>query len=714
MICIECGGTAINNTELCENCLEVNRPEAVSLDMVRQRDMSMSCAACQRMIFSDSKQCTNCRKSYHVSCDSSEGLTLNGYVCSTCHRRNQVLNDDMMLPISSTAPHREQNAPLSPFSDSTVHQISLQMPTGPMTSGYPSNPDFGEMYTQMTGSSIREHNQQHGQQMMTQTQLMDEISDGGATNDSDRNSSPFYQETSDYDEDFVPVSSRGRGRGGGGKKKPGRGQSTGSRRQTNPGPTGYFSAVQVRAMGDIPQPTSTRGKRGKRGNGTATPRQSGKGPGRGRGRGRGSSMQISSVLQQQPQHDAIMEVDESMLDDENSRQSGGSRTDGAEYHRMAVVCRVNDEFLQKACLCLMCGGVGKGEESSMIACSNCAQTYHTYCVNLHEKFNPALTKRGWRCLDCLICEGCGNGGDETKLMLCEECDVSNHCYCIKPPLDKVPSGPYRCQWCIRCRRCNHKSSSGSDLTAKGFCQPCASLLCCPRCEKRYQLNDKIIRCSQCNKWQHGVCEGLHTDEQLEQAAINRMRCASCRPNRLQNNVLSDADAVWCDHVALDKEAHEILKSKYTPSALKNHMMETVGYRESFDHYDEDYAPLEDAVDPSGLAAPLMGQRGRGRGNPSGRRGMNRIGVGGFYAKLPRHRIQALNEEAAAAAADDDDNKKAKRPRKPRRSQLEDAYPPQIQEAFFGIKAVEGKNLVETAVDEPALSEFKLKIKKKIQ
>ncbi|ULU00152.1 hypothetical protein L3Y34_000988 [Caenorhabditis briggsae] len=793
MICIECGNPSFNNTEVCQNCREMNNTGTMSLDIARQCEMSLSCGSCQRMVSTDSRQCTSCQKSFHLSCDSSSPTHLNGFVCMSCRHRGEALTGDVMLS-ASAAPSRGRNPPLSPFSEPSVPQMSLQMSIGSISSSYPSNNDFGaDMYAQMsTGSVLSQQHQQHVQQMMTQSQFMDEISDG-ATNDSDRNSSPFYQETSDYDEDFIPMSSRGRGRGSG-KKKPGRGQSSGSRRQTNPGPTGFFSATNFQAMGDFPQLPPTRGKRGKRGNGTTTTRASGKGTGRGRGRGRGNSttqaqitalqqvqygstapmgypmlhpgnsqmiqMNMSSVGLQvmgqnahlqantnsmnlsiapavplpsnminqpnpitptpaavqtpapepdpmeahnfQPQNiDSIREVDESLLEDDTSRQSGTSRSDEVEYTKIPVVCRKNDEFLQKTPLCLVCGSIGKGPEASMVSCANCSQTYHTYCVTLHDKMNSAILGRGWRCLDCTICEGCGNGGDEEKLLLCDECDVSYHVYCMKPPLESVPSGPWRCHWCSRCRRCNHKATSGNDLTPKGLCHSCASLQVCPCCNRGYQINDKIIRCSLCKKWQHGACENLHTEEQLEQAAQNRMRCASCRPSK-KANALFDSDTLICDGVAIAKDAN-ILKSKYMPSVLKNHMIEA-GYRDSFDHYEDDNAAPEDLAEP-GTSQPLTGQRGRGRGNPSGRRGMNRIGIGGFYAKIPRHRLQALTEEAAAAAAADDDDSKKKRPRKPRRSQLEDAYPSQIQEAFFGIKAVEGKSLVDITVEEPGLPEF---------
>lgn len=44
--------------------------------------------------------------------------------------------------------------------------------------------------------------------------------------------------------------------------------------------------------------------------------------------------------------------------------------------------------------------------------------------------------KGWRCLDCTVCEGCGQRNDESRLILCDECDVSFHIYCIEPPLER--------------------------------------------------------------------------------------------------------------------------------------------------------------------------------------------------------------------------------------------------------------------------------------
>ena len=84
--------------------------------------------------------------------------------------------------------------------------------------------------------------------------------------------------------------------------------------------------------------------------------------------------------------------------------------------------------------------------------------------------------------------------------------------------------------CARCRRCQNRVSSGTDLTKEGLCTSCHSMRKCPKCSKLYQLGDKIIRCSACLRWYHGTCEDLYNDEMLENASQNKMRCSNCRPS----------------------------------------------------------------------------------------------------------------------------------------------------------------------------------------
>lgn len=58
-----------------------------------------------------------------------------------------------------------------------------------------------------------------------------------------------------------------------------------------------------------------------------------------------------------------------------------------------------------------------------------------------------LTK-GWRCLECTVCEACGDSSDPGRLLLCDDCDISYHTYCLDPPLHTVPKGAWKCQWWV--------------------------------------------------------------------------------------------------------------------------------------------------------------------------------------------------------------------------------------------------------------------------
>lgn len=60
--------------------------------------------------------------------------------------------------------------------------------------------------------------------------------------------------------------------------------------------------------------------------------------------------------------------------------------------------------------------------------------------------NSVILTKGWRCLDCTVCEGCGKPTDEPNLLLCDECDISFHTYCLDPPLKHVPKGNWKCKW----------------------------------------------------------------------------------------------------------------------------------------------------------------------------------------------------------------------------------------------------------------------------
>lgn len=65
-----------------------------------------------------------------------------------------------------------------------------------------------------------------------------------------------------------------------------------------------------------------------------------------------------------------------------------------------------------------------------------------------SQINKVILTKGWRCLDCTLCEGCGKGSDEARLLLCDSCDISYHTYCLDPPLGHVPQGGWKCKWWV--------------------------------------------------------------------------------------------------------------------------------------------------------------------------------------------------------------------------------------------------------------------------
>ncbi|VDK24916.1 unnamed protein product, partial [Anisakis simplex] len=88
-----------------------------------------------------------------------------------------------------------------------------------------------------------------------------------------------------------------------------------------------------------------------------------------------------------------------------------NRVEDNDYIRTVVVTSSEHTYFMQMPVCLICGSIGKDSEGTMVACATCAQNYHTYCVGLHDKLNSTVVKRGWRCLDCTVCEGCGDGRD---------------------------------------------------------------------------------------------------------------------------------------------------------------------------------------------------------------------------------------------------------------------------------------------------------------
>ncbi|XP_056641929.1 histone-lysine N-methyltransferase 2C-like isoform X3 [Diorhabda sublineata] len=207
----------------------------------------------------------------------------------------------------------------------------------------------------------------------------------------------------------------------------------------------------------------------------------------------------------------------------------GKNEDEPGVENRLVLCSAKDKFTLTQDICVMCGAVGMDQEGCLICCVQCGQCYHPYCINV--KVTKVVLQKGWRCLDCTVCEGCGQRNDEARLILCDDCDVSFHIYCMDPPLDYVPQGNWKCKWCAMCQNCG-ATDPGFNCTwmnSSTLCGPCASHLNCPSCSEPYSEGDLIIQCVQCERWLHGTCDCIKSEEDAEKCAEEGYNCLLCRP-----------------------------------------------------------------------------------------------------------------------------------------------------------------------------------------
>lgn len=51
-------------------------------------------------------------------------------------------------------------------------------------------------------------------------------------------------------------------------------------------------------------------------------------------------------------------------------------------HNTVVIFSSNDNFTLKQDMCVVCGSFGLGAEGRLLACAQCGQCYHPYCVGI--------------------------------------------------------------------------------------------------------------------------------------------------------------------------------------------------------------------------------------------------------------------------------------------------------------------------------------------
>ncbi|VDO46534.1 unnamed protein product, partial [Onchocerca flexuosa] len=363
----------------------------------------------------------------HSDCDS-DSLSSNAveteYVCPIC-RNSPLVADAMMISTGNSS------VAASPTSISTHDETSRSNPLdNPYCMDSPSNRNSPLMSLSQldTFGDFFNINQSTGQVPSMSPSGSTAMSGPMSSCRASPGSFPEFSNTGDTTDELRFSSRRERSdtsnfnrtsRGGGVKKPYGRGMT--SRTRSLGGMSDFTEVIH-----------SHRGKRGGRG---------GNKNGRGR-RPRGGK--TSAMLAMVNAAAANRDIDQESSEMDDTRH----RMEENDYIRTVVVtCAENSYFLQMP-LCLICGSIGKDVERTMVTCATCSQSYHTYCVGLHDKLNSTIIRRGWRCLDCMVCEGCGDGHDESNLILCDECDISYHIYCLEPPLERIPHGPWRCKWYI--------------------------------------------------------------------------------------------------------------------------------------------------------------------------------------------------------------------------------------------------------------------------
>lgn len=72
----------------------------------------------------------------------------------------------------------------------------------------------------------------------------------------------------------------------------------------------------------------------------------------------------------------------------------------------------------------------------------------TWSLSAAAQITRVVLTKGWRCLECTVCEACGEASDPGRLLLCDDCDISYHTYCLDPPLHTVPKGAWKCKWWV--------------------------------------------------------------------------------------------------------------------------------------------------------------------------------------------------------------------------------------------------------------------------
>ncbi|XP_066928709.1 histone-lysine N-methyltransferase 2C-like [Clytia hemisphaerica] len=263
-----------------------------------------------------------------------------------------------------------------------------------------------------------------------------------------------------------------------------------------------------------------------------------------------SNLTASSSTKEAPESISILSEEGEEEDEDDFEETEEDNEDG--LHSTVLIVSNKDEFTLKQDVCMCCGSFGKGREGYLIGCVQCGQCFHPYCVNV--KVNEVILSRGWRCIDCTVCEGCGLNADEAHLLLCDICDVSFHTYCLQPPLEEVPVGGWKCQWCAVCEDCGVKEPGYGCSWMGNYsqCGQCSSEQYCSICSYPYEPNNLVIQCEKCDRWAHAECDGLNSESDAKLACTMTYHCVHCRPKTKHLGIYSSLKSSVITKVSIRK------------------------------------------------------------------------------------------------------------------------------------------------------------------
>uniref|UniRef100_A0A0N4Z2M7 Histone-lysine N-methyltransferase n=1 Tax=Parastrongyloides trichosuri TaxID=131310 RepID=A0A0N4Z2M7_PARTI len=743
--------------------IPIRRSERAQLRKTTLKAANKTCIQCENIVIKGDAAhvCSVCHRSVHFDCDPSVDPFSDSssiYKCMNCtHNLSAQFMDDIYHPLDLGT---DLNYTSSLSLPSTSYKNSVTIREMSSHSNFLSDNLDPEIFSAMSSPTTGTYTTGSNSARESPTYFNDPLISNASSDNEELKNKPIISGPSKRGRKKGMTSST-RGKRGGGR---GGGVVSG-----RVGPT-LVTSNSNNSLEDLTIQASKpiRGKKNGRG-GIKNDKPSSRGvkiPGKAT-RGRRSKAQIaamaaeSNVRQSVPQtptsfNNTVVDPTES-----NSKLSliSGRSADDHEYLRTMVIADSRDEYLCTKPLCLICGSIGKDQEGFMITCCTCAQSYHTYCVTIHDKLGDTIIEKGWRCLDCTVCEGCGKGEDEPNLLLCDGCDVSYHIYCLTPPLSSIPKGSWRCNDCAKCSRCLKNVPSNYDLSKmESLCDVCYSLRKCPKCDLLYEENETIIKCYKCSRWFHGKCEDLITEIQLETAAENLFRCSICIPKQkddvtnivcvdnvmlngkstqklialsnsviqAQNMNLLAKDQLRCASSMSNSDQISVVTgpTMFDPMTMNddsNHMIDENDHFNNLNNVNGISSiinGIKSMHSPAMSSKPILKQQ---YSMGSGKRG-GKIGIGGFFPRIVKGKSLQSNTDKLEDEGDDFKNtsteikssttesggdaekKRQRKPRRPRRPAMEDLYTPQIQEAFFGCKSVDSKNILEMEFPDVSLEE----------